>query len=109
MRIYTTSPNPTNPAESHFFDSFQSPFLHSPVSPIRWTQDLEELKQRRVRLLGDCLICAAFLSYAGAFSWNFRNDLVYNVWVKDVQDRGIPLSQPFKVESLLTDEVEISR
>ncbi|XP_071339029.1 dynein axonemal heavy chain 10 [Trachinotus anak] len=75
----------------------------------RWTQDLEELKQRRVRLLGDCLIAAAFLSYEGAFSWNFRNEMVYQVWVKEVQDRGIPMSQPFKVETLLTDEVEISR
>uniref|UniRef100_A0A8D3AXA9 AAA+ ATPase domain-containing protein n=1 Tax=Scophthalmus maximus TaxID=52904 RepID=A0A8D3AXA9_SCOMX len=75
----------------------------------RWTQDLEELKQRRVRLLGDCLISAAFLSYEGAFSWDFRNEMVYQVWVRDVQERGIPLSLPFKVESLLTDEVEISR
>ncbi|XP_029296329.1 dynein heavy chain 10, axonemal [Cottoperca gobio] len=75
----------------------------------RWTQDLEELKQRRVLLLGDCLVSAAFLSYVGAFSWDFRNEMVYQVWVKDVQERGIPLSQPFKVESLLTDEVEISR
>ncbi|XP_058491324.1 dynein axonemal heavy chain 10 [Solea solea] len=75
----------------------------------RWTQDLEELKQKRVRLLGDCLIAAAFLSYEGAFSWDFRNEMVYQVWIKDVQERGIPLSQPFKVETLLTDEVEISR
>ncbi|TKS80370.1 Dynein heavy chain 10, axonemal [Collichthys lucidus] len=75
----------------------------------RWTQDLEELKQRRVLLLGDCLISAAFLSYEGAFSWDFRNEMVYQKWVKDVQERGIPLSQPFKVENLLTDEVEISR
>ncbi|XP_044232976.1 dynein axonemal heavy chain 10 isoform X2 [Thunnus albacares] len=75
----------------------------------RWTQDLEELKQRRVRLLGDCLISAAFLSYEGAFSWDFRSEMVYQVWIKDVQGRGIPLSQPFTVESLLTDEVEISR
>lgn len=62
-----------------------------------------------MRLLGDCLISAAFLSYEGAFSWDFRNEMVYQVWTKDVQERGIPLSQPFKVESLLTDEVEISR
>uniref|UniRef100_A0A7N8Y270 Dynein axonemal heavy chain 10 n=1 Tax=Mastacembelus armatus TaxID=205130 RepID=A0A7N8Y270_9TELE len=75
----------------------------------RWTQDLEELKQRRVRLLGDCLISAAFLSYEGAFSWDFRNEMVYELWVKDVQERGIPLSTPFKLENLLTDEVEISR
>uniref|UniRef100_A0A674DLM6 Dynein axonemal heavy chain 10 n=1 Tax=Salmo trutta TaxID=8032 RepID=A0A674DLM6_SALTR len=75
----------------------------------RWTDDLEELKQRRVRLLGDCLICAAFLSYEGAFSWDFRNEMVFDVWEKDVLERSIPLSQPFRVESLLTDEVEISR
>ncbi|CAJ1068269.1 LOW QUALITY PROTEIN: dynein heavy chain 10%2C axonemal [Xyrichtys novacula] len=75
----------------------------------RWTQDLEELRQRRVRLLGDCLISAAFLSYEGAFSWVFRNEMVYQVWVKDVQERGVPLSQPFRIENLLTDEVEISR
>ncbi|XP_048858906.1 dynein axonemal heavy chain 10 [Brienomyrus brachyistius] len=75
----------------------------------RWTDDLEELKQRRVRLLGDCLICAAFLSYEGAFSWDFRSEMVYEVWQRDVRERGIPLSQPFRVESLLTDEVEISR
>ncbi|KAL1274160.1 hypothetical protein QQF64_026974 [Cirrhinus molitorella] len=75
----------------------------------RWTEDLEELKQRRVRLLGDCLICAAFLSYEGAFSWDFRNEMVYEVWQADVLERGIPLSQPFRIENLLTDEVEISR
>ena len=68
-----------------------------------------ELKQRRVRLLGDCLIGAAFLSYEGAFSWDFRNQMVYEVWEEDVRERGIPLSQPFRVEVLLTDEVEISR
>ncbi|TUV82046.1 Dynein heavy chain 10, axonemal [Bagarius yarrelli] len=75
----------------------------------RWTEDLEELKKRRVRLLGDCLICAAFLSYEGAFSWDFRDEMVYEVWQKDVMDRAIPLSQPFRIENLLTDEVEISR
>uniref|UniRef100_W5K6M6 Dynein axonemal heavy chain 10 n=1 Tax=Astyanax mexicanus TaxID=7994 RepID=W5K6M6_ASTMX len=75
----------------------------------RWTEDLEELKKKRVRLLGDCLISAAFLSYEGAFNWDFRNEMVYEVWQKDVLERGIPLSQPFRIESLLTDEVEISR
>ncbi|KAI4880873.1 hypothetical protein NFI96_030761, partial [Prochilodus magdalenae] len=35
--------------------------------------------------------------------------MVYEVWRKDVLERGIPLSQPFRLESLLTDEVEISR
>lgn len=72
-------------------------------------QDLEELKQRRIFLLGDCLISAAFLSYAGAFSFDFRKEMIYQMWVNDVQGRGIPLSQPFRLENLLTEEVEISR
>ncbi|XP_067862341.1 dynein axonemal heavy chain 10 [Heptranchias perlo] len=76
---------------------------------VRWTKDLEDLKIRRVRLLGDCLICAAFLSYEGAFSSEFRNEMIYDEWQSDVLKREIPLSQPFRLENLLTDEVEISR
>lgn len=75
----------------------------------RWTQELEELKQRRVHLLGDCLVSAAFLSYAGAFSSDFRKEMIYEMWVNDVLSRAIPMSQPFKLEYLLTDEVEICR
>ncbi|CAL9696600.1 unnamed protein product [Knipowitschia caucasica] len=76
---------------------------------VRWTRDLEQLRHRRVHLVGDCLLSAAFLSYQGAFSWDFRDEMVYQRWVEDIQQRGIPLSQPFKVELLLTDEVEINR
>ncbi|XP_053555751.1 dynein axonemal heavy chain 10 [Bombina bombina] len=75
----------------------------------RWTNDLEELKVRRVKLLGDCLLCAAFLSYEGAFNWDFRKEMVYTEWQQDILEREIPLSQPFRLETLLTDDVEISR
>ncbi len=81
------------------------PFL----TPSRWTKDLEDLKQQRIRLLGDCLISSAFLSYVGAFSWEYRNEMVYKVWQDDVLERAIPLSQPFKVEDMLTNDVEISK
>lgn len=70
---------------------------------------MEELKKKRVYLLGDCLLCAAFLSYEGAFSWDFRDEMTYKTWLSDVQKRNIPLSEPFKLENILTDEVEISR
>ncbi|ELK26424.1 Dynein heavy chain 10, axonemal [Myotis davidii] len=76
---------------------------------IRWLRDLDELMHRRVRLLGDCLLCAAFLSYEGAFTWEFRNEMVNQVWQQDIMAREIPLSVPFRLESLLTDDVEISR
>ncbi|XP_012518857.1 PREDICTED: dynein heavy chain 10, axonemal [Propithecus coquereli] len=76
---------------------------------VRWLKDLDELMHRRVKLLGDCLLCAAFLSYEGAFTWEFRHEMVNEIWQNDILERDIPLSQPFRLESLLTDDVEISR
>jgi dynein heavy chain len=70
---------------------------------------LEELKKMRVRLLGDCLLSSAFLSYIGAFSWEFRTKMVYGDWQEEVVNKEIPVSQPFKLEELLTNDVEISR
>lgn len=32
----------------------------------RWSADVESLRSSRERLVGDCLLCAAFLSYTGA-------------------------------------------
>uniref|UniRef100_A0A8B9MLI2 Dynein axonemal heavy chain 10 n=1 Tax=Accipiter nisus TaxID=211598 RepID=A0A8B9MLI2_9AVES len=75
----------------------------------RWTKELEDYEIRKVKLLGDCLLCAAFLSYEGAFSWEFRNEMIYQVWQEDILSREIPLSQPFRLEGLLTNEVEVSR
>ena len=75
----------------------------------RWTEDLEELKRQRVRLLGDCLLASAFLSYLGAFTWDFRRDMFRGEWEKDVLNRNIPMSQPFKLDTFLTNDVEISR
>lgn len=76
---------------------------------VRWQKDLEELMQQRVRLLGDCIIGAPFLAYVGAFSWEYRNDLIYKRWHNAVVDSGIPLSQPFRLEMLLSNDVEISK
>eukprot|EP00002_Diphylleia_rotans_P017763 TRINITY_DN3442_c0_g1_i2.p1 TRINITY_DN3442_c0_g1~~TRINITY_DN3442_c0_g1_i2.p1 ORF type:complete len:3137 (-),score=716.67 TRINITY_DN3442_c0_g1_i2:70-9480(-) len=76
---------------------------------VRWTNDMEELKNKRQKLVGDCLLAAAFLSYTGAFTYEFRYEMVYKDWLEDIVQRQIPLTTPFKLESLLTDSVEISR
>lgn len=81
------------------------PFLFS----HRWGEELERLKVSRVQLLGDCLVCSAFMSYVGAFSWEFRDQLVYGDWVGDLLARDVPMSDPFRLENLLTTDVEISR
>ena len=71
--------------------------------------DLEDLKKKRIKLLGDCLVSSAFLSYVGAFSWEFREEMVSKEWVSDLRKRDVPLSDPYKLEELLTNEVEVSR
>ena len=80
-----------------------------PFPPLRWKVELADLRQQRVRLLGDCLLCSSFLAYLGAFSWEYRDDLLRGVWEIDMREREIPLSNPFHVENLLTNEVEVSK
>ena len=75
----------------------------------RWREDLEQLRGQRVRLLGDCMLASSFLSYEGAFSWDFRDEMMFGIFQKDILERSIPLSQPFKLEQLLTNDVEISK
>jgi dynein heavy chain len=76
---------------------------------IRWQEELEVLKKKRIQLLGDCLLSAAFLSYMGAFSWEFRHSMLRDNWEKDIITRSIPLSKPYLLEDLLTNDVEISK
>lgn len=40
-------------------------------------------------LVGDCLIAAAFLSYAGPFLSNYRDELVEKTWLAQVRDKTV--------------------
>ncbi|RKO97568.1 hypothetical protein CAUPRSCDRAFT_10766 [Caulochytrium protostelioides] len=75
----------------------------------RWSAELAKLKEQHVDLLGDCLLTAGFLSYAGAFNWEFRSELIYGKWLADVREREIPVTVHFRVEALLVTDVEISK
>ncbi|XP_017781324.1 PREDICTED: dynein heavy chain 10, axonemal [Nicrophorus vespilloides] len=74
----------------------------------RWSEDLKKLYQEKERIVGDCLLCGAFLSYTGPFSFEFRREMVYVDWQSDILQREIPLSQPFRI-TMLTNDVEISQ
>ncbi|MCO5597847.1 hypothetical protein L7F22_051931 [Adiantum nelumboides] len=75
----------------------------------RWSKEIEELGVAREKLLGDCLITSSFLSYTGAFTIDFRMRMLKRIWFVDIQQSNIPVTVPFRLEALLTDEVEISR
>ncbi|ORZ35435.1 dynein heavy chain and region D6 of dynein motor-domain-containing protein [Catenaria anguillulae PL171] len=76
---------------------------------VRWSNDLRTLQDERMQLVGDCLLVSGFMSYTGAFNWEFRTDLLNNRWMKDLVERSIPLTKQFTVTRLMTTEVELSK
>ena len=75
----------------------------------RWTRDIGALHETRVMLIGDCLLAAAFLSYTGAFNFDFRKKLMISTWEVDLRDKKVPVTAHYRVETLLTSEVETAK
>jgi dynein heavy chain len=75
----------------------------------RWGKDLETLHAQRDQLVGDCLLLAAFMSYCGAFNWEFRHELIYSKWKTDLVSRNVPINPTFRIEKLMVTDVELSK
>ena len=75
----------------------------------RWGEDSQQLRIDKEKLLGDCLLSSAFLCYTGAFNFEFRKDMVYTCWEADIKEKTITMSDGFRIEKLLTNDVECSR
>ena len=56
----------------------------------------QALDAKKERLVGDCLLTSSFLSYCGAFTYDFRDAMVYQLWLNDVTERKLPVSSPFR-------------
>eukprot|EP01031_Cornospumella_fuschlensis_P047732 gene47732-58479_t len=73
----------------------------------RWSADVNNLEQQAVKLVGDCLLGSSFLSYMGAFTTDYRRDLIYTKFLQDIESRQIPLSAGFTLEKLLTTDATV--
>ncbi|XP_055696351.1 dynein axonemal heavy chain 10 [Lutzomyia longipalpis] len=74
----------------------------------KWSSDLNKLEVDKPKVVGNCLLSASFLSYAGPFSSNFRQSIVYDDWYLDILAKEIPIDTPFKIQNvLLTDDSDI--
>lgn len=62
----------------------------------RWTDSMAELEASKSTVIGNYLLAAAFVSYAGAFSAPFRVGLV-EVWNRRAEAPKVPL--PFSWKS----------
>lgn len=59
----------------------------------RWNAAIQTIKRKEETIIGDALLAAAFVSYAGAFNAQIRAQLVEGSWIPEAQRRGIPLSE----------------
>ena len=62
---------------------------------------MQDLEEKISYLPGDCLVAAAFLSYAGPFLSTYRNELVQTRWLPEVRRLGVPCSPEFELGAFL--------
>ncbi|XP_059182778.1 dynein axonemal heavy chain 5 [Centropristis striata] len=74
---------------------------------VRWT-DSSSVFQTQIRhLVGDVLLSAGFLSYAGPFNQEYRR-LLLELWKKEMEEQLIPFSADLNVIGLLVDNATVS-
>ena len=74
----------------------------------RWGEEVERLKTNELRLIGNVLLAAAFVSYAGGFDHEFREKLWSETWTPDLREREIPLSDDADPLSVLVTEAKVA-
>ncbi|XP_065644391.1 dynein axonemal heavy chain 2 isoform X2 [Hydra vulgaris] len=67
----------------------------------RWEETVSTLEENISYLVGDCLLAAAFLSYAGPFLSNYRDYLVKQTWLVLIRKLKIPCNQDFSFANFM--------
>ena len=69
----------------------------------RWTDDAANFNDQKTRLVGDCAIGCAFVSYCGPFNQQFRNYLTNDKFTADCEARNVPVTRNLDIISFLVD------
>ncbi|KAI8801429.1 dynein heavy chain and region D6 of dynein motor-domain-containing protein [Cladochytrium replicatum] len=69
---------------------------------IRWSESVEYLNQLIESLVGNIFLSAAAVAYYGAFTSNYRQELIVR-WSKRCNELGIPISDNFSLFENLAD------
>lgn len=75
----------------------------------RWEKEAEHLRENIDDIYGNCLLSSSFLTYCGPFTYEFRSKMIFVDWKEQIVLAKIPMNADFKLETELTDDVEISR
>ena len=74
----------------------------------RWTESIAQFEITERNYVGDVMVASAFVSYIGAFSLPFREQLVDEKWIKDMIERKMPMTEGVKPLDLLCDVAKIA-
>ncbi|KAI9141400.1 dynein heavy chain and region D6 of dynein motor-domain-containing protein [Paraphysoderma sedebokerense] len=74
---------------------------------IRWEKSIKGYQQSLKYLPGDCLVAAAFLSYAGPFNSLYRHKLVHDIWLPLIISLEVPCNPEFSLPSFFGKITEI--
>jgi len=72
----------------------------------RWQASIEVYKVSIRNLVGDALVAAGFLSYAGPFDSKYRSVLVSG-WLKEVKTNKLPFSDDFDFANFLANPTDV--
>lgn len=72
----------------------------------RWEKSITDYEAAFTNLPGDCLLAAAFLSYCGPLTSDYRTQLKNN-WLKKVKQVGVSTSNDFNFATFMAPAVEI--
>jgi hypothetical protein len=70
----------------------------------RWIKSSERLLKEKQSIVGDSIIAAAFITYLGAFSAQFREKIVRHEWRILIHQEGIPVGEDFVLHSLVSSQ-----
>jgi dynein heavy chain len=74
----------------------------------RWGETIEKFGAMEGRLVGDSLLASAFVSYAGPFTMEYRDDLVQEKWIPDMVNRQIPMTEGAMPLDVLTSGSQVA-
>lgn len=70
---------------------------------FRWEEDAATFSDQKTKLVGDCAVGCAFVSYCGPFNQEFREHLIKNKFITDCEARGVPVTKNLDVVTFLVD------
>ena len=73
----------------------------------RWTEDADNFADMKRRLVGDCAVACAFVSYCGPFNQQFRKLLINDKFRRDCEERGVPVTRTLDDETIVQFLVDV--